>query len=61
MREPQLALRIGRATGANQEPHADGRLLVVQDHHDLQAVRKRLHVVGRKLDVARGQRAGRLL
>ena len=47
--------------GADQQPHADRRLFVVQDGDDLQSVRQRLDLVGRELDVARRQRTRRPL
>ena len=61
VREPELALWIGRRPGANQEPHRHGGLLVMQDRDDLQAVRHRLQLVRRKFDVTRRQRPRRLL
>ena len=40
LREPELVLRIERAAGADDHPHADDRLLVMQHRDDLQAVRE---------------------
>ena len=59
--EAQFLLRIRRAAGADQQPGADDRLLVMQHRHDLQTVWKRLQLVGRELHVARGERTGRAL
>ena len=42
LRQTVLAFRIERAAGAHDHPHADDRLLVVEDHHDLQPVGERL-------------------
>ena len=61
VREPELLARIERGAGAHQHPHADRRLLVVQDRDDLQTVGQRPDFVGRKLDVARRQRPRRPL
>ena len=47
--EPGLVLRIERAAGAHDHPHADDRLLVVQHRDDLQPVRQRLELVGREV------------
>ena len=60
-REPELAFRVRRAPGPDQHPHAHHRLFVVQDGNHLQSVRQRSNLVGRKLDVARGERTGRPL
>ena len=48
MHEAELALRIRRAARPDQQPHADGRLLVMEHDHHLQAVRERLHLVRRE-------------
>ena len=56
---PSLPLRIERAAGAHDHPHADDRLLVMEHDHDLQAVGQRLQLVGRKGHVPRGQRPRR--
>ena len=49
--QAELALRIERAAGADDHPHADDRLLVVEHGDDLQAVRQRLELVRRELHV----------
>ncbi len=59
LRETVLAFRIERAAGANDHPHADDRLLVMEHHHDLEPVGQRLERIGRKLHVPRGQRTRR--
>ena len=51
--ETGLAFRIERAAGADEQPDADDRLLVVRDGDDLQAVRQRLHFVRREVDGTR--------
>ena len=52
-RDARLVRRVLRAAGADDQPQADRRLLVVRDRDDLQAVGQRPDLVGRKLDVAR--------
>ena len=59
--EAELVLRIERASGADDHPHADDRLLVVEDHHDLQTVGQRPDLVRREAHVPRGQRPRRPL
>ena len=59
LRQTVLALRIERAAGADDHPHADDRLLVVEDHHDLQPVGQRLELIRREAHVPRGQRTRR--
>ena len=59
LRETVLAFRIERATRADDHPHADDRLLVMEDHHDLQPVGKRLEKIGREENVPRSQRTRR--
>ncbi len=60
-RDARLVRRILRAAGADDQPQADRRLLVVRDGDDLQAVGERPHLVGRELDVPRRQRPRRTL
>ena len=55
--ERRLVLRIRRRTSADQQPHADHRLLVMQHRDHLQPVRQRPHFVGRELDLARRRAA----
>ena len=57
VRHAELPFRIKGAAGADQEPHADGRLLVVQHDHHLQAVGQCLNLIGREVHGARRQRA----
>ena len=56
-----LAGRILGAAGADQQAQRDHRLLVMLHDDDLQAVGQRLDLVGRKVDLARRQRARRTL
>jgi hypothetical protein len=56
-----LVLGIVRGAGLHEHAKADGRLLVVRDHDDLQAVGQRANLVRREVDVARGERARRVL
>ena len=60
-RDARLVCRILRAAGADEQPQADRRLLVMRHRDHLQAVRQRPDLVRRKLDLARRQRPRRPL
>ena len=60
-RHARLVRRILRAAGADHQPDADGRLLVMRHRDHLEAVAERLQRIGRELDVARRQRPRRPL
>ncbi len=60
-RQPHLAFRILRRAGAHDHAHADRRLFVMADQHDLQAVGQLADLVGRKLHRLRRQRPRRPL
>ncbi len=60
-RRAELFLRIRRRTRSDEQTHAHDRLLVVKHDHHLETVGQRLQFVGRKLDIARRQRARRTL
>ena len=51
--------RLLHRTGAHQQAETDRGLLVVQHNQHLQSVRQRLQLVGRKGDLAHGERARR--
>ena len=58
---PSLPFGSEALPGPDQQPHADRRLLVMEDRHHLQAVGERLDLIGREVDVAGGQRPRRPL
>ena len=58
---PCLPFGILRRAGANDHAHADGRLLVLADQHDLQAVGQLADLVRRERDRPRRQRPRRAL